>query len=392
MLQIDKLYNHIDIRNTEDLDTLENIYIYLQITRLLNENVNDTIIENHLELLDEGHFTLFREQNVNISTLEYMLEKLSIDNINLKEDINNELMHFTQNLLDTLDNIHSKKYNDLNNKNLDNKNDSDKNKIIEYKLNSWWSWINNSIIDNLHNDKSPRTIMCNKIIKYINAQRKINIIKENLFKLLISDIINYNDKYINEYSIDTLRDLGMFIHKKQVPNAENLNISFDNIEEICQYLLHNKILYKLHNNTIIIKYIENYNEEFNLLYYSYHLYKKLKIILKQQFDFQQDIILTTDLQNILIELNKNISELIDNIPCDYTQNLLYSEMNLPKELNTNINTKKKYYIFVQHLNKILFNIYDYYMNHIDKNSLCYNCLIYKYNILNNNINKYNEKI
>ena len=62
---------------------------------------------------------------------------------------------------------------------------------------------------------------------------KINIIKENLFKLLISDIINYNDKYINEYSIDTLRDLGIFIHKKQVPNfGENLNISFNNIEEI----------------------------------------------------------------------------------------------------------------------------------------------------------------
>ena len=81
MLNLDKPYTHLEYEYNEDLDYIDDIYNYLHISRLLQENEDEKTIMEKMEL-DEGLFVKLKYDDITISSLARLLEKYNKENVN----------------------------------------------------------------------------------------------------------------------------------------------------------------------------------------------------------------------------------------------------------------------------------------------------------------------
>ena len=102
MLELQKLYNHLEYEYNEDLDYIDEIYLYLHIKRLLSEDYSEEIIMKEMELLDNGRFITLKYENIELNTLSNLLEKYKLEKDNLEKKINNKLKKYKKNIDDLL--------------------------------------------------------------------------------------------------------------------------------------------------------------------------------------------------------------------------------------------------------------------------------------------------
>ena len=359
MLNLDKLYTHLEYEYNEDLDYIDDIYNYLHISRLLQENEDEKTIMEKMELLDEGLFVKLKYDDITISSLARLLEKYNKEKYKLECNINKFLKQFDISLEDLIliqsDISKAKLAHDEKTLNL-----------LNHKLDKWWSWISNKVINFIVNFKQGDTseniskiLVCKKIFKLLNLYNKINNIKLYVFKLIIFDIKNYGKKYLNSYDDILLENFYKYLNDElNCKYGSIFNMEIDNnTSEIINYLLMNENMYNLDkNNNIVITSIENDIELFFKLNNIYNLYKMLKLFLKEQYDSTQTIVLDNKIQEYLNSINIIINELSNK----HINDLLNQNLKLNKT------TKNKYYFFVNYLNNILLAIFNTYIIELDK--------------------------
>ena len=358
MLNLDKLYTHLEYEYNEDLDYIDDIYNYLHISRLLQENEDEKTIMEKMELLDEGLFVKLKYDDITISSLARLLEKYNKEKCKLECNINKFLKQFDISLEDLIliqsDISKAKLVHDEKTLNL-----------LNHKLDKWWSWISNKVINFIVNFKQGDTseniskiLVCKKIFKLLNLYNKINNIKLYVFKLIIFDIKNYGKKYLTSYDDILLESFYKYLNDElNCKYGSIFNMEIDtNTSEIINYLLMNENMYNLDkNNNIVITNIENDIELFFKLNNVYNLYKMLKLFLKEQYDSTQTIVLDNKIQEYLNSINIIINELSNK----HINDLLNQNLELNKT------TKNKYYFFVNYLNNILLAIFNTYIIELD---------------------------
>ena len=391
MLELQKLYNHLEYEYNEDLDYIDEIYLFLHIKRLLSEDASEEIIMKEMELLDNGKFVSLKYENIELDTLHKMSEKYTVEKNNLEKIINDNLKKYKKNLNDLL-----KIHNDISDLQFYENNEKRFN-ILNHKLELWWNWINNntikSIIKNKKNDKKEdkhKYILSKRIFKYLNIINKLNNINEYSHKLIIYDIKHFGTKNLNEYPLKLLQNCSIYINNKLqkcYPDKFS-DIIFNTYDEISNYLLTHENLYELDEdkNIIIFKITEDL-DLFHDLNTSYNIYKTIKLLLKKQYDLLQEIELTDELNLYFSNLYDIIYKLDSNINDEFIHNEIYEELNIDESV------KNKYYVFVNYLNNILFLIFQYYFENIFKNdSMIYQCLENKFIILSENRKIYQNKL
>lgn len=391
MLELQKLYNHLEYEYNEDLDYIDEIYLFLHIKRLLSEDASEEIIMKEMELLDNGKFVSLKYENIELDTLHKMSEKYTVEKNNLEKIINDNLKKYKKNLNDLL-----KIHNDISDLQFYENNEKRFN-ILNHKLELWWNWINNntikSIIKNKKNDKKEdkhKYILSKRIFKYLNIINKLNNINEYSHKLIIYDIKHFGTKNLNEYPLKLLQNCSIYINNKLqkcYPDKFS-DIIFNTYDEISNYLLTHENLYELDEdkNIIIFKITEDL-DLFHDLNTSYNIYKTIKLLLKKQYDLLQEIELTDELNLYFSNLYDIIYKLDSNINDEFIHNEIYEELNIDESV------KNKYYVFVNYLNNILFLIFQYYFENIFKNdSMIYQCLENKFIILSENRKIYKDKL
>ena len=391
MLELQKLYNHLEYEYNEDLDYIDEIYLYLHIKRLLSEDYSEEIIMKEMELLDNGRFITLKYENIELNTLSNLLEKYTLEKDNLKKVINNKLKKYKKNIDDLL-----KIHNNISELELYEKNEKKMN-ILNHKLEFWWNWINNDTINFIIKNKkideeeeNNKQKISKRIFKYLNIINKLNNIEEYSHKLIIYDIKNFGKKNLNEYSLDLLKKCCIYLNNKLEKFYPNkfTDININSYEEITNYLLINENLYELDEdkNIIIFKITEDVDLFFDLNK-SYNIYKTIKLLLKNQYDTTQDIELTNDLNIYFMNLYEIIYKLDENINNEFIHNKIYEELNLDESV------KNKYYFFINYLNNILYLVFEYYFkNKFNENSMIYQCLKKKYTILSENRKIYQNKL
>ena len=221
MLELQKLYNHLEYEYNEDLDYIDDIYNYLHISRLLQENEDEKTIMEKMELLDEGLFVKLKYDDITISSLARLLEKYNKEKYKLECNINKFLKQFDISLEDLIliqsDISKAKLAHDEKTLNL-----------LNHKLDKWWSWISNKVINFIINFKQGDTseniskiLVCKKIFKLLNLYNKINNIKgfsdtkTNQFLLHLDEF----KRFLKELKLDThnLRK-----YNKKVKNNKNV--------------------------------------------------------------------------------------------------------------------------------------------------------------------------
>ena len=386
MLELQKLYNHLEYEYNEDLDYIDEIYLYLHIKKLLSENISEEIIMKEMELLDNGRFISLKYENIELDTLFKLINKYTLEKNNLQKIINDKLKKYNKNI-DELLKIH----NNISDIHLYENNEKRVN-ILNHKLELWWDWINNNIIQNIinNNKNKYKQSICENIFKFLNIINKLNNINEYSHKLIIFDIKNFSKKNLKQYPLELLKNCYIYINNKLSKCYPNifLDINLNTFDEISNYLLINENLYELdEDKDIIIFKITKDIDLFHDLNSSYNLYKNIKLLLKKQYDILHEIELTdelttyfTNLHNIIFKLDKNINnEFIHNEIC--------------KTHTIDESVKNKYYVFVNYLNNILFLIFQYYFdNKFTNDSMIYQCLENKYTILSENRNIYINKL
>ena len=383
MLQIETLYNHLEYEYNEDLDYIDDIYNYLHISRLLHENENEAIINKKMELLDEGLFLKLKYDGIQIKSLAQLLEKYNKEKCKLECNINKFLKQYNINLSELII-IH------VNISKAKLEHDEKKLNILNHKLENWWNWISNKIINFIINFKQGDTseniskiLVCKKIFKLLNLHNKINNIKFYVFKLIIYDIKNYGKKYLDNYDDILFKSFYKYLN-------DELNIKYDSIfnmdiddtsQEIINFLLMNENMFNLDkNNNIIITTIDENIELFFKLNNLYNLYKMLKLFLKEQYDKTQSIVLDTKIQEYLNSINIIINEV---------SNKKINKL-LNKEFHIDSHIKNKYYFFVNYLNTIILSIFDIYIPQLNKN--VQNILGNKHNFLKEFNKIYSDKL
>ena len=391
MLELQKLYNHLEYEYNEDLDYIDEIYLFLHIKRLLSEDASEEIIMKEMELLDNGKFVSLKYENIELDTLHKMSEKYIVEKNNLEKIINDILKKYKKNLNDLL-----KIHNDISDLQFYENNEKRFN-ILNHKLELWWNWINNttikSIIKNKKIDKKEdkhKYILSKRIFKYLNIINKLNNINEYSHKLIIYDIKHFGTKNLNEYPLKLLQNCSIYINNKLqkcYPDKFS-DIIFNTYDEISNYLLTHENLYELDEdkNIIIFKITEDL-DLFHDLNTCYNIYKTIKILLKKQYDLLQEIELTDELNLYFSNLYDIIYKLDSNIKDEFIHNEIYEELNIDESV------KNKYYVFVNYLNNILFLLFQYYFENIFKNdSMIYQCLENKFIILSENRKIYKDKL
>ena len=358
MLQIETLYNHLEYEYNEDLDYIDDIYNYLHISRLLQENENEAIINKKMELLDEGLFLKLKYDDIQLKSLAQLLEKYNKEKCKLECNINKFLKQYNINFNELIL-IHA----NISKAKLEH--DEKKLNILNHKLENWWNWISNKIIDFITNYKQgdnsqniSKILVCKKIFKLLNLYNKISNIEMYTFKLIIYDIKNYGKKYLEDYDHLLLENFYKYLNDELNNKYGSIfNMEIDNSsEEIINYLLMNENMYNLDkNDNIIITNIEDNIELFFKLNNIYNLYKMLKLFLKEQYDNTQTIVLDNRIQEYLHSINIIINELSNK----------EIEKFLHLDLNSNKDTKNKYYFFVNYLNNILLTIFNIYISQLN---------------------------
>ena len=103
MLQLKELYNFLEYEYNEDLDYIDDIYNFLQIIRLVQENENENLILEKMELLEEGIFIQLKNENIDIDILHKLYKKYLSQKNDLELNINNSLNQYNKNI-DDIDN------------------------------------------------------------------------------------------------------------------------------------------------------------------------------------------------------------------------------------------------------------------------------------------------
>jgi len=396
MLELEQLYNYLEYKYNEDLDYIDDIYLYLYINKLISENESDKNIVEKMELLDKGVYVKLKYEDIKVNTLNEMLLKFNEEKTVLDENINNKLDKYDKNLEDLI-HIH----NQISNVNKNENNDCVLN-VLNKKLELWWDWISNTIIKKIikqnHNEDKElkyKINICKQIFKYLNLLNKISNIEEYSHKLIIFDVKNYGKKNLESYSIDLLQNCCLYINKKLneyyptiFTHIKDIDTVLDDFDYMTNYLLIHENLYDLdeEDNIIIFK-IEDNVELFHKLNSCYNIYKNIKIALKIQFDSTQNITLTSELTDLFNILYKIIFEFEQEISDESISKEIY------KKINMDDCVKNKYYVYINYLNNIIFHIFNYYFtNKFKKNTMIYKCLEKKYTYLNENNKKYKEKL
>ena len=276
MLELQKLYNHLEYEYNEDLDYIDEIYLYLHIKRLLSEDYSEEIIMKEMELLDNGRFITLKYENIELNTLSNLLEKYKLEKDNLEKKINNKLKKYKKNIDDLL-----KIHNNISELELYQNNEKKMN-ILNHKLELWWNWINNDTINfiiknkKIDNEEETNKQKISKyIFKYLNIINKLNNIEEYSHKLIIYDIKNFGKKNLNEYSLDLLKKCCIYLNNKLQKCYPNkfTDITINSYDEITNYLLINENLYELDEdkNIIVFKITEDVDLFFDLNK-SYNIY------------------------------------------------------------------------------------------------------------------------
>ena len=384
MLEIDKLYTHLEYLYNEDLDYIDDIYNYLYVTRLLQENSNTDLIKEKMELLDNGLFLKLKYDNIQINTFTRLLEKYKNEINVLETSINKHLNQYNKNIEELI-----YLQNSISTAKLTY--DECKLNILNHKLELWWSWISNDLILQILESKQGSTtkiindiLVCKKIFKLLNIYNKLNSIEVYIYKLIIYDIKNYGNKYLHNYDFELLKSFYLYINKHLeniYGNMFDFTLNIDNSENIINYLLINQNMYYLDktNNIVIVEIVDNI-DLFYKLNMLYNTYKILKLELKAQFDTTQTIVLDTSIQELLQLLNSIIIELSNNEILE----------ELHKSLSVTENIKNNYYLFINYLNNIIYLVYNTYYYTLDKDSKT--TLENKFNYLQKNKDTYKTKI
>tara|TARA_Y100000816_G_scaffold291489_1_gene283000 strand:+ start:1224 stop:2378 length:1155 start_codon:yes stop_codon:yes gene_type:complete len=384
MLEIDKLYTHLEYLYNEDLDYIDDIYNYLYVTRLLQENSNTDLIKEKMELLDNGLFLKLKYDNIQLNTFTKLLEKYKNEINVLETSINKHLNQYNKNIEELI-----YLQNSISTAKLTY--DECKLNILNHKLELWWSWISNDLILQILESKQGSTtkiindiLVCKKIFKLLNIYNKLNSIEVYIYKLIIYDIKNYGNKYLHNYDFELLKSFYLYINKHLeniYGNMFDFTLNIDNSENIINYLLINQNMYYLDktNNIVIVEIVDNI-DLFYKLNMLYNTYKILKLELKAQFDTTQTIVLDTSIQELLQLLNSIIIELSNNEILE----------ELHKSLSVTENIKNNYYLFINYLNNIIYLVYNTYYYTLDKDSKT--TLENKFNYLQKNKDTYKTKI
>tara|TARA_B100001250_G_scaffold411150_1_gene439150 strand:- start:996 stop:2198 length:1203 start_codon:yes stop_codon:yes gene_type:complete len=400
MLELEKLYNYLEYKYNEDLDYIDDIYLYLHINKLISENESEKDIVKQMELLDKGVYVKLKYEDIQINTLHDMLIKLNEDKNMLEESINNKLDKYNKNLEDLTD-IHNNISN-INEKEAQTENTDCSLELFNKKLEIWWKWISNDIIkkivkysNNNSKEEKYKINICKQIFKYFNLVNKIANIEEYSYKLIIYDVKNYGKKNLDTYPLDLLLNCCCYINTKLnkyypeiFTNTEDIKSVLTDFNYVTNYLLIHENLYDIDDeNDIIIFKVKDNIDLFNKLNSCYNIYKTIKIALKIQFDSTQNIVLTSNLTELFSVLYKLIHEFDKKINDKTIRNEIY------KKLNINDSVKNKYYVYVKYLNNIIYQIFHYYFeNVLKKNTSIHKCLEKKYTYLIDNNVKYTDKI
>ena len=213
MLEIDKLYTHLEYLYNEDLDYIDDIYNYLYVNRLLEENSNTDLIKEKMELLDNGLFLKLKYDNIQINTFTKLLEKYKNEINVLETSINKHLNQYNKNIEELI-----YLQNSISTAKLTY--DECKLNILNHRLELWWSWISNDLILQILESKQGSTtkiindiLVCKKIFKLLNIYNKLNSTEVYIYKLIIYDIKNYGNKYLHNYDFELLKSFYLYINK-----------------------------------------------------------------------------------------------------------------------------------------------------------------------------------
>jgi len=391
MVNIIDLYNYILSKNKIEKENIINLYNYLQLNKKLESITTHENKKKFIKNLDKDNKKLYKilKNKMSISKYEKMLHKYKQKKIKKLIYIKNNIKNYTENNINDLL-LLNKQLKNINVK-IHNESFLEDNRLtfIEIKNNiiKWWSWITEDDIKNIieENEENKKINLINNIIETIILIDNIELIEYNINKLIITDI--KNTKKINIYEHGSLINCYNFINDNLIKLNNNLNESFEVLDKdiIHKYLIENRLLYNIKDDTIVFSEINNNIEDYEKLNKTYNIFTNIDIILKDQINKKKDITMTDKLYKYIVEFNEminNITYFIDK----QTQNDILninSVDNIDVDNIDNMNIKDKYNIFILDLHKILNNIYEYYLeNRIDKNSKCYKCLCRKHNIMN----------
>ena len=404
MLYIEELYNFFETEHNETLDYIDDMYIFLHIHRLIQEDVDKSIIKKEMELLESGVYKKMKKFNITINTLEELLKKHTDEKKELQEKINKDLEKYKKNINDLISIKND--INHLSDSNLIDDNLIEYNLLEnEYELNIlvekedlWWDWLSKKNVYNIINKKDKKDNdlfnIVQDIFNYLNIVNIINKLNECTNKLIIYDIKNYEKKYLKDYPLILLRNCCIFINTKLNKYYNNHFDTLDNINnfsfiEVVNYLIMNDNLYNINSDkNIVIYHIVEDLHLFCKLNKMYNVYVTIKILLKEQYDKTQEIELTRKIFNLLTLLYESINELKKNI-----NNKSLIDEELYKKITIDKNVKNNYYIFVNYLNNIIYLIFNsHFDTKLNPKTTTYKSLEKKYNHLQENIEIYKNKL
>ena len=148
---------------------------------------------------------------------------------------------------------------------------------INEEIKKWWNWINTKIIINvINNKKTKKTILVKNIITYVITLINIDLISNNINKLIIKDIKNKEKNVIDSYEYDNINNCYKFV-------SENINdtIETKTKKNIYKFLIENRDLYDIDEDNIIFNKIED--ETYNELNECYKLFNNIDIILRKKY-------------------------------------------------------------------------------------------------------------
>ena len=406
MLYIEELYNFFETEHNETLDYIDDMYIFLHIHRLIQEDADKSIIKKEMELLESGVYKKMKKFNITINTLEELLKKHTDEKTELEEKINKELEKYKKNINDLISIKND--INHLSDSNLIDDNLIEYNLLEnEYELNIlvekedlWWNWLSKKNVYNIINKnkngkkKDELFSIVQDIFTYLNIVNILNKLNECANKLIIYDVKNYEKKYLEDYPLILLKNCCIFISNKLNKYYDNHFDTLDDIDtfsftELCNYLIMNDNLYNINSDkNIVIYHIVEDLHLFCKLNKMYNVYVTIKILLKEQYDKTQEIELTRKIFNLLSLLYKSINELKKNM-----NNKSLIDEELYKKITIDKNVKNNYYIFVNYLNNIIHIIFKSHFDaKLNVQTTTYKSLEKKYNHLQENIEIYKKKL
>ena len=371
-MKITTLYDYIEKKNKKQIEKLNNIYNFLKIQKYLSKiNIKKTKTK-FINFISKEDYELYEKykDNMTIKKYEKILKHFKKTKDKKELYINENLEKYTKNKLDDLIKLHTEK---IKTNNLLNSNLNETFTIINInkEIKKWWNWINTKIILNvINNKKTKKTILVKNIITYIILTINIYLVTDNINKLIIRDIKNKEKKVIDNYEYDNLNNCYKFI-------SENINdISEDKSKkQIYKFLVENRDLYDIDEDNIIFNKMED--ETYSELNKCYKLFNNIDIILRKQYK-NNNIKLDETLQKCIVDFNTQINELSLIMNKEDKEKLF--KINL--DSNNNLSLKDKYYLFMSDIFNMLHNTFDYYLkNKLEEDSICYNCINNKNNII-----------